>query len=95
MYQMRSLFKCLSYIYKNVGGYTYNTTYQGPIGTVISPHLGNFQEHIHLSTACSLCAGCTEVCPVKIPLHELIHENRKRAVSQTFPTYRAIRNEGV
>ena len=71
-------------IYKNVGGYTYNTTYQGPIGTVISPHLGNFQEHIHLSTACSLCAGCTEVCPVKIPLHELIHENRKRAVSQIF-----------
>ncbi len=71
-------------IYKNVGGYTYNTTYQGPIGTVISPHLGSFEEHVHLNTACSLCANCTEVCPVKIPLHELIHENRVRAVSQNY-----------
>lgn len=71
-------------IYKNVGGYTYNTTYQGPIGTVISPHLGSFEEHVHLNTACSLCANCTEVCPVKIPLHDLIHENRVRAVAHNY-----------
>lgn len=71
-------------IYKNVGGYTYNTTYQGPIGSVISPHLGSFEDNVHLSTACSLCANCTEVCPVKIPLHELIHENRVRAVSANY-----------
>jgi len=68
-------------IYKNVGGYTYNTTYQGPIGTVISPHLQNFGDFSHLNNACSLCGNCSTVCPVKIPLHELILENRKRAVS--------------
>lgn len=69
-------------IYKNVGGYTYNTTYQGPIGTVITPYLRYFDSFIHLSNACSLCANCTSVCPVKIPLHELILFNRKKAVEQ-------------
>lgn len=71
-------------IYKNVGGYTYNTTYQGPIGTVISPHLGSFEEHAHLNTACSLCGACTEVCPVKIPIHSLIHQNRVKAVTDNY-----------
>jgi L-lactate dehydrogenase complex protein LldF len=69
-------------IYKNIGGYTYNTTYQGPIGSVISPHLGKFEEYSHLSTACSLCANCTSVCPVRIPLHELLIKNRQRSVAQ-------------
>jgi L-lactate dehydrogenase complex protein LldF len=67
-------------IYKNVGGYTYATTYQGPIGTVISPHLNTFDEFGHLSFACSLCGNCSEVCPVKIPLHNLIIHNRKLSV---------------
>ena len=71
-------------IYKNIGGYTYNTTYQGPIGSVISPHLGEFEDLAHLSTACSLCGNCTTVCPVKIPLHDLILENRRLAVTNEF-----------
>lgn len=67
-------------IYKNIGGYTYNTTYQGPIGTVISPHLKGFESFAHLCSACSLCANCASVCPVKMPLNDLILENRKLAV---------------
>ncbi|MDR2963188.1 MAG: iron-sulfur cluster-binding protein [Bacteroidales bacterium] len=69
-------------IYKNIGGYTYNTTYQGPIGTVITPHLKNFADYVHLSSACSLCGACSSVCPQRIPLHELILENRKLAVQE-------------
>lgn len=69
-------------IYKNIGGYTYNTTYQGPIGTVITPHLKDFKSYVHLSSACSLCGSCTSVCPQRVPLHELILENRKLAVAQ-------------
>lgn len=69
-------------IYKNIGGYTYNTTYQGPIGTVITPHLKDFKSYVHLSSACSLCGACSAVCPQRIPLHELILENRKLAVTQ-------------
>lgn len=64
-------------IYKNIGGYTYNTTYSGPIGSVITPHLKKFNDYNHLSFASSLCGKCGEVCPVKIPLPELLLENRR------------------
>ncbi len=67
-------------IYKNVGGYTYNATYSGPIGSVITPHFKNFGEFKHLSFACSLCGRCAEVCPVKIPLPKLLLYNRKDSV---------------
>ncbi len=67
-------------IYTNVGGYTYNTTYQGPIGTVITPYLRYFDDFVHLNSACSLCGKCSTVCPVQIPLHSLILHNRQEAV---------------
>lgn len=64
-------------IYKNIGGHSYETTYQGPIGSVITPHLRGMQEFGHLSNASSLCGKCTEVCPVKIDLHQLLLQNRQ------------------
>ena len=67
-------------IYKNIGGHAYDTTYSGPIGSVITPHLRGMHDYKHLSYASSLCGNCTEVCPVKINLHELLLENRKEAV---------------
>ena len=67
-------------VYKNIGGHTYSTAYSGPIGSVITPHLKNMSEWKHLSYASSLCGNCTEVCAVKINLHELLLENRHEAV---------------
>jgi len=67
-------------VYKNIGGHAYDTTYSGPIGSVITPHLRGMHDYKHLSYASSLCGNCTEVCPVKINLHELLLENRKEAV---------------
>jgi len=67
-------------VYKNIGGHTYNTTYTGPIGSVIEPFLEDFKTYKHLSFASSLCGKCTTVCPVKIPLHELLLVNRNYAV---------------
>ena len=64
-------------VYKNIGGHTYDTTYSGPIGSVITPHLKSMQEYGHLSFASSLCGNCTEVCPVNIQLHELLLKNRE------------------
>lgn len=82
-------------IYKNIGGYTYNTTYQGPIGTVITPHLKDFKSYVHLSTACSLCGACSAVCPQRIPLHELILENRKLSVAEKLtPTLETVAMTG-
>lgn len=69
-------------VYKNIGGHAYGTTYSGPIGSVITPHLRDMGEWKHLSYASSLCGNCTEVCAVKINLHELLLENRHEAVEQ-------------
>jgi L-lactate dehydrogenase complex protein LldF len=69
-------------VYKNIGGHTYSTTYSGPIGSVITPHLKEMDEWKHLSYASSLCGNCTEVCAVKINLHELLLENRHQAVEK-------------
>ena len=67
-------------IFKNVGGHTYGTTYQGPIGSVITPHLKDLKSWSHLSYACSLCAACTATCPVEIDLHQHLLRNRDSAV---------------
>ncbi len=67
-------------IYKNIGGHAYGVTYSGPIGSVITPHLQGMDEYKHLSFASSLCGNCTEVCAVKINLHELLLENRYESV---------------
>ncbi len=67
-------------VYKNIGGHTYDTTYSGPIGSVITPHLRGMAANKHLSYASSLCGSCTEVCPVRIPLHNLLLYNRQQSV---------------
>ncbi len=69
-------------VYKNIGGHAYGTTYSGPIGSVITPHLKQMDDWKHLSYASSLCGNCTEVCAVKINLHELLLDNRAEAVEQ-------------
>lgn len=71
-------------VYKNIGGFSYQTTYSGPIGSVITPHFKGMEDFKHLSGASSLCGNCTEVCPMKIELHNLLVMNRKDAVNQGF-----------
>lgn len=73
-------------VYKNIGGHSYGTTYSGPIGSVITPHLKGMESFKHLSQASSLCGNCTAVCPVKIDLHELLLVNRRQAVDQGLQT---------
>jgi L-lactate dehydrogenase complex protein LldF len=74
-------------IYKNIGGHAYGATYSGPIGSVITPHLQGMAEFKHLSYASSLCGNCTEVCAVKINLHELLLENRHESVEEGATTF--------
>lgn len=64
-------------IYKNIGGHTYNTPYIGPIGSVMAPLMFGLEDYQHLASLCSLCGRCTEVCPVKIPIENLVIENRR------------------
>jgi len=65
-------------VYRTIGGHSYNTTYQGPIGSVITPHLKSIETWNHLSSASSLCGACTQVCPVGIDIHHLILQNRTK-----------------
>jgi len=71
-------------VYKNIGGHAYGTTYSGPIGSVISPHLMGMDEAGHLSFASSLCGNCTEVCPLKINIHEMLLKNRHIYVEEKY-----------
>lgn len=69
-------------IFRNVGGHTYGTTYSGPVGSVITPHLRGLDEWKHLSYSSSLCGACTETCPVKIDLAHHLLQNRRNSVRQ-------------
>ncbi|MGN6495608.1 MAG: lactate utilization protein B [Agriterribacter sp.] len=69
-------------VFRNIGGHTYNSTYGGPIGSVITPHLNGMAQYGHLSQASSLCGACTEVCPVGIPIHGLLLWNRQLAAQK-------------
>ena len=71
-------------VYKTIGGYTYDTTYSGPIGSVLTPFFKGFKNFYHLSFASSLCCKCVEVCPVKIPLTDILLSNRRKAVEQNL-----------
>ncbi len=69
-------------VYKNIGGYSYGTKHIGPVGTVMTPLMEGLEEYNHLNSACSLCGKCVEICPVKIPLDDLIIENRHLAITE-------------
>lgn len=68
-------------VFRHIGGHSYGTTYPGPIGSVLTPHLAGIKEFKHLSYASSLCGACTSVCPVKIDLHHHLLQNRRNATT--------------
>jgi len=71
-------------VYKLIGGEPYGGAYMGPVGSVVNPFMMDFCHAAHQSYACTLCKRCTEVCPMNIPIHELILQNRKESVKREF-----------
>jgi L-lactate dehydrogenase complex protein LldF len=69
-------------IFKNIGGLSYGTPYQGPIGSVITPHFRGLKNWSHLSAASSLCGACTATCPVGIDIHHHLLRNRRNAAAE-------------
>src|SRR6202045_1392214 len=69
-------------IFRNVGGHTYATPYQGPIGSVITPHPRGLLDWQHPPSASSLAGASTETWPVKIDLHHHLLPNRRNAVAK-------------
>ncbi|KGQ70157.1 amino acid dehydrogenase [Chelonobacter oris] len=68
--------------YRQMGGHSYGSIYPGPIGSVLSPILGGYDDFKDLPYACSLCTACNQVCPVKIPLANLLLKHRGNMVEQ-------------
>ena len=56
-------------VYRRSGGHSYGATVPGPIGSILNP-ARDPEKYSTLPYACSLCASCSDVCPVKINLHE-------------------------
>ncbi|EGQ25987.1 iron-sulfur cluster binding protein [Sporosarcina newyorkensis 2681] len=69
-------------VYRHIGGHSYGSIYSGPIGAVLSPLLGGYDDFKELPYASTLCGACTDACPVKIPLHELLHQHRQVIVEE-------------
>ncbi|MEX2578945.1 MAG: LutB/LldF family L-lactate oxidation iron-sulfur protein [Verrucomicrobiales bacterium] len=68
-------------VYRQASGHAYRAVYGGPVGAVLSPLLAGdrFAEFADLPKASSLCGACREVCPVDIPIPDLLLRLRNRA----------------
>src|SRR5581483_534715 len=66
-------------VYSSVGGHAYGSPYSGPIGAILVPQLLGPENAPDLPFASSLCGACSEACPVKIPIPEILLELRTRA----------------
>ncbi len=63
-------------IYRRSGGFSYGSTVPGPIGSILSPGM-DLKKHSSLPFASTLCGSCSDVCPVKINIHEQLYEWRQ------------------
>ncbi len=78
-------------VYRQASGHAYRSVYPGPVGAVLSPLLAgkNFPAMADLPKASSLCGACNEVCPVDIPIPDLLLRLRDRAKREGAPTVAA------
>jgi L-lactate dehydrogenase complex protein LldF len=67
-------------VYARVGGHTYDAVYPGPIGKILTPQIAGLDVAGDLPHASSLCNACVEVCPVKIPIADILVRLRREAV---------------
>ena len=80
-------------VYARIGGHAYGTTYPGPIGAIISPHLLGLDSTYPLAFASTLCGACVEVCPVKIPITDILVRLRNEAMAR--PEEASLRGSGA
>lgn len=73
-------------VYQNIGGHAYGWVYPGPMGSVLTPVLAGVHNAVDLPNASTFCGKCAEVCPVKIPLPDLMRNLRERQVALKLRT---------
>jgi len=74
---------CLNHcpVYTRIGGHAYGFVYPGPIGKILNPQIEGLKKAGILAMASSLCEACAEVCPVKIPIPQLLRRLRNESYS--------------
>ncbi len=65
-------------VYQAVGGHAYGWVYPGPMGAILTPNYVGMENAVELPNAATLCNQCGVVCPVKIPLPELMRKMREQ-----------------
>ncbi|NNE64581.1 MAG: iron-sulfur cluster-binding protein [Gammaproteobacteria bacterium] len=65
-------------VYGAIGGHSYGWVYPGPMGSVLTPNFIGLEVAGDLANACTMNGHCASVCPVKIPLPDLLREHRRR-----------------
>jgi L-lactate dehydrogenase complex protein LldF len=69
-------------VYQKIGGHSYGWVYPGPMGSVLTPSYVGLENALDLPQASTLCGECHVVCPVKIPLPELLRKLREKQFEQ-------------
>lgn len=72
-------------VYRKSGGLSYHNTISGPIGAILAPNL-DMKKHADLPFASTLCGSCSNVCPVKIDIHEQLYKWRQVIVKEGYAT---------
>ena len=82
-------------VYARIGGHAYGTTYPGPIGAIVSPHMLGLDATYPLAFASTLCGACVEVCPVKIPITDILIRLRNEAQARPGSADASLRGSGA
>lgn len=72
-------------VYRRSGGHSYHTAIAGPIGSILAPNL-DMRKYADLPFASTLCGSCTNVCPVKIDIHDQLYKWRQVLVREGHTT---------
>jgi len=75
-------------VYQNIGGHSYGWVYPGPIGSILTPSYIGLENALDLPHAATLCNQCGVVCPVKIPLPDLLRELREQQFARHLRPWR-------
>ncbi|HEX5151117.1 MAG TPA: LutB/LldF family L-lactate oxidation iron-sulfur protein [Parafilimonas sp.] len=82
-------------VYRRSGGHSYHTAIAGPIGSILAPNL-DMKQYADLPFASTLCGSCSNVCPVKIDIHQQLYKWRQVLVQQGHaPVSKKIAMKGM
>jgi len=75
---------CLNHcpVYTRLGGHAYGYVYPGPIGSILTPQIEGLKNAGAMATASTFCGACEEVCPVKIPITDILRRLRTESYDQ-------------